>query len=190
MSSSLLLQWYIRKQTERPGWSRAISFTLRASSLGPVAASLFFLQSPNCFRPFFRTPPPQKRQKATAATTSPNTANRDPSAVQAPLAPKPNADHLAPPSNPNNPRKRRASQSPKLNNPKLNTFPPGLGLSSEPPGSVSIPALLTDDAGKKRGRTNTPWSPQEEQRLKQMRDAGNSWVRSQRLVVYACRPLT
>lgn len=27
----------------------------------------------------------------------------------------------------------------------------------------------------KRPRTNTPWTPQEEQRLKQMRDAGNSW---------------
>lgn len=27
----------------------------------------------------------------------------------------------------------------------------------------------------KRTRTNTPWTPQEEQRLKQMRDAGNSW---------------
>ncbi len=41
--------------------------------------------------------------------------------------------------------------------------------------SVSIPALLTDDAGKRRGRTNTPWTPQEEQRLKQMRDGGHSW---------------
>lgn len=27
----------------------------------------------------------------------------------------------------------------------------------------------------KKSRTNTPWTPQEEQRLKQMRDAGNSW---------------
>jgi hypothetical protein len=41
--------------------------------------------------------------------------------------------------------------------------------------NVSIPALLTDEAGKKRGRTNTPWTAQEEQRLKQMRDAGHSW---------------
>lgn len=29
--------------------------------------------------------------------------------------------------------------------------------------------------GAKRPRTNTPWTPQEEQRLKTMRDAGNSW---------------
>ena len=27
----------------------------------------------------------------------------------------------------------------------------------------------------KKSRTNTPWTPAEEQRLKTMRDAGNSW---------------
>lgn len=27
----------------------------------------------------------------------------------------------------------------------------------------------------KKSRTNTPWTPAEELRLKQMRDAGNSW---------------
>jgi hypothetical protein len=28
---------------------------------------------------------------------------------------------------------------------------------------------------KKKGRTNTPWTAEEEQRLKVMRDAGKSW---------------
>jgi gas vesicle protein len=28
----------------------------------------------------------------------------------------------------------------------------------------------------KKSRTNTPWTPAEEQRLKQMRDMGNSWA--------------
>lgn len=28
---------------------------------------------------------------------------------------------------------------------------------------------------KKKGRTNTPWTAEEEQRLKQMRDLGKSW---------------
>lgn len=28
---------------------------------------------------------------------------------------------------------------------------------------------------KKKGRTNTPWTAEEEQRLKAMRDAGKSW---------------
>jgi hypothetical protein len=68
------------------------------------------------------------------------------------------------------PRKRRASYSPKLN-----TLPPGTTLPSESQANISVPALLTEDMGKKRGRTNTPWTPQEEQRLKQMRDAGHSW---------------
>jgi hypothetical protein len=27
----------------------------------------------------------------------------------------------------------------------------------------------------KKGRTNTPWTPAEEQRLKTLRDAGSSW---------------
>jgi len=116
------------------------------------------------------TPPPQKRQKQ-ASTISPNTANKEVPAPQTPLAPKPNTELLQPPASPPNPRKRRASHSPKLN-----TLPPGATLPPQPmTPAVSIPALLTDDSGKKRGRTNTPWTPQEEQRLKQMRDAGHSW---------------
>ncbi|KAM5354007.1 hypothetical protein ACJ41O_000657 [Fusarium nematophilum] len=46
------------------------------------------------------------------------------------------------------------------------------------------PPAPTDDANAapvvpppaKKSRTNTPWTPQEELRLKQMRDAGNSWA--------------
>lgn len=44
---------------------------------------------------------------------------------------------------------------------------PGLG----PAGAAG----LTSPPVAKKGRTNTPWTPAEEQRLKQMRDAGNSW---------------
>ncbi|KIX08007.1 uncharacterized protein Z518_02662 [Rhinocladiella mackenziei CBS 650.93] len=117
-----------------------------------------------------RTPPPQKRQKQGPATTSPNTASKEVLAPPAPLAPKPNADLLQPPSSPSNPRKRRASHSPKLD-----TLPPGSAMAAEANPNVSIPALLTEETGKKRGRTNTPWTPQEEQKLKQMRDAGLSW---------------
>lgn len=32
-----------------------------------------------------------------------------------------------------------------------------------------------EPAPKKKGRTNTPWTAEEEQRLKTMRDAGCSW---------------
>ncbi|KAG0129033.1 hypothetical protein HOY82DRAFT_13131 [Tuber indicum] len=40
------------------------------------------------------------------------------------------------------------------------------------PGTSS---LAGPSAGAKRTRTNTPWTAAEEQRLKSMRDAGNSW---------------
>lgn len=52
---------------------------------------------------------------------------------------------------------------------------------SAPPAQPQAP---TEDANAtpvsqppaKKSRTNTPWTPQEELRLKQMRDAGNSWA--------------
>lgn len=40
------------------------------------------------------------------------------------------------------------------------------------PTSLPAPA---EPAPKKKGRTNTPWTAEEEQRLKTMRDAGRSW---------------
>ncbi|KAF5708653.1 hypothetical protein FMUND_10510 [Fusarium mundagurra] len=57
-----------------------------------------------------------------------------------------------------------------------------------PPPPQAVPQqpqqVQTDDANAapvapppaKKSRTNTPWTPQEELRLKQMRDAGNSWA--------------
>ncbi|KAJ9502722.1 hypothetical protein H2202_001844 [Exophiala xenobiotica] len=120
------------------------------------------------------SPPPQKRQKQSVLNTLPITANKEPSAPQTPLAPKPNTETLQVTSSPLNSRKRRASS------PKLNTLPPGTTLpqtseSTSTTPSISIPAMLGEDSGKKRGRTNTPWTAQEEQRLKQMRDAGHGW---------------
>ncbi|EPE06453.1 myb dna-binding domain protein [Ophiostoma piceae UAMH 11346] len=49
--------------------------------------------------------------------------------------------------------------------------------------NVAVKNLPSDEAGAnptpppaKKSRTNTPWTPAEEHRLKQMRDAGNSWA--------------
>jgi Myb-like DNA-binding domain len=49
-----------------------------------------------------------------------------------------------------------------------------------PPATTeAVPTPVTPDQPTlppaKKGRTNTPWSPAEEQRLKQMRDQGKSW---------------
>lgn len=75
-----------------------------------------------------------------------------------------------PPQSPSNPRKRRASQSTGTAQVTSPTSPLG--------GEASTSAVATpsgEEAGKKKGRTNTPWTPAEEQRLKTMRDAGLSW---------------
>ncbi|KAI9159037.1 hypothetical protein HJFPF1_07043 [Paramyrothecium foliicola] len=56
--------------------------------------------------------------------------------------------------------------------------------TAQPVGTPAQPQPVVDDATAtptsqppaKKNRTNTPWTPQEELRLKQMRDAGNSWA--------------
>lgn len=45
-----------------------------------------------------------------------------------------------------------------------------LGEQTEEVAEDAVPA-----PAPKKSRTNTPWSPAEEQRLKIMRDAGNTW---------------
>lgn len=42
-------------------------------------------------------------------------------------------------------------------------------------GSATAAAPAPEAGVKKKGRTNTPWTAEEEQRLKTMRDAGNTW---------------
>lgn len=55
----------------------------------------------------------------------------------------------------------------------------GLAGPSSVPGQPGTEGLSHADPGAtpkpKKGRTNTPWTPAEEHRLKVMRDAGNSW---------------
>ena len=53
------------------------------------------------------------------------------------------------------------------------------GSAEAQASSVAMPAPPGVEAAQepktKKSRTNTPWTPGEELRLKQMRDAGNSW---------------
>ncbi|RMZ90207.1 hypothetical protein DV736_g2574, partial [Chaetothyriales sp. CBS 134916] len=117
--------------------------------------------------------PPSKRQRT--ASSLPTTTAAEVPRTQIPPQPPINSNiSLVPPQSSPNPRKRRASHSPKLD-----TLPPGTtvppAVPSVPSTSVAIPALLSEDSGKKKGRTNTPWTAAEEQRLKQMRDKGHSW---------------
>jgi hypothetical protein len=51
---------------------------------------------------------------------------------------------------------------------------PSYGLEA----SATAPAANVDppqQPAPKKGRTNTPWTAAEEKRLKEMREAGNSW---------------
>lgn len=62
-----------------------------------------------------------------------------------------------------NPRKRRSSP------------PQGSSATmATAPGDDPV-AAAPDAIPRKKGRTNTPWTAEEEQRLKTMRDAGRSW---------------
>ncbi|KAI9890206.1 MAG: hypothetical protein M1814_004368 [Vezdaea aestivalis] len=85
-----------------------------------------------------------------------------------PIAPAPTsaeASSLPTPTTPTSSRKRKQ---------------PGSTGPSDTPSNVKIEVGEADTplAGQpaaKRSRTNTPWTPAEEQRLKRMRDDGKSW---------------
>ena len=59
--------------------------------------------------------------------------------------------------------------------------PGGLEEQAEEAGEETAPA-----PAPKKSRTNTPWSPAEEQRLKIMRDAGNTWGEIAKVGGMAC----
>jgi len=77
-----------------------------------------------------------------------------------------------------NPRKRKSvTQAQHLEDMTNNASAPATqqtGAQAEPSGGADADAPAQEPKVKK-SRTNTPWTPAEEQRLKQMRDAGNSW---------------
>ena len=71
------------------------------------------------------------------------------------------------------------------------------GLSSMPPSGLGDPGGLGESmeplaesmppvSAPKKSRTNTPWTPAEEQRLKMMRDAQNSWGEIAKVRSHAC----
>lgn len=72
---------------------------------------------------------------------------------------------------PPNPRKRRAS--PQAGTTAAMPASGATGAGGEPGHEQG--SGIPEPAPKKKGRTNTPWTAEEEQRLKTMRDAGRSW---------------
>jgi len=78
---------------------------------------------------------------------------------------------------PANPRKRKPSG--ELAPTSIVPSDVGPSAAYSDPTGMSAPsgesAQPVQPPPAKKGRTNTPWTPAEEQRLKTMRDAGNSW---------------
>lgn len=122
-----------------------------------------------------RNQPTSKRIKTSVANSSPARPLGQP-----PTFPGPGPFESGPPMppasvSPSNPRKRRAS----LQAAPLTTMAPpppnSSGVEAESHATGLQPAPEPTSTGKKRGRTNTPWTAEEEHRLKTMRDAGSSW---------------
>lgn len=75
-------------------------------------------------------------------------------------------------------RKRRASENEGMQSmPAMSGPAPGVFMEGRysMPGSGDSTDPITGGSTRKKSRTNTPWTPAEEQRLKTMRDAGQSW---------------
>ncbi|KAI4148338.1 MAG: hypothetical protein LQ341_001620 [Variospora aurantia] len=137
-------------------------------------------------------PPPQPP----ADTSAPSSTAQPEYIPQLPLG-TPSGDFLAGPQspplpppqpypqqsqhpNPSNPRKRKASGSAPMTgmpSPSISGYrpPPSAYEPQSQHGEQPAEAQPAQGATPKKSRTNTPWSPAEEQRLKTMRDAGNSW---------------
>ncbi|KAF2090098.1 hypothetical protein K490DRAFT_71764 [Saccharata proteae CBS 121410] len=77
------------------------------------------------------------------------------------------------PPSPPIPRKRRASGQQLA--PTAMSAPSASTSAYTDPSAIGGESAELPQPAPKKGRTNTPWTAAEEQRLKVMRDAGNSW---------------
>ncbi|KAL9128169.1 MAG: hypothetical protein Q9175_007585 [Cornicularia normoerica] len=92
------------------------------------------------------------------------------------LAPQPQPPPQA--SSPPTRKRKNPGSAPIAAMPSIPSTMPSTSLGE--PGDVGQQVEEANEASSsmpppKKSRTNTPWTPAEEQRLKVMRDAGNSW---------------
>lgn len=124
-----------------------------------------------------RSPPTSKRVKTSATTSAPphllaqqqiHPFHRVPAfeGVPIPTAPIPS------PQTTTTSRKRPASPATGSSTMMAAPMTPAGGAIEADPNTI---AGAVETTPKKKGRTNTPWTAEEEQRLKTMRDAGRSW---------------
>ncbi|KAM0189226.1 hypothetical protein ACHAPC_003231 [Botrytis cinerea] len=73
--------------------------------------------------------------------------------------------------------KRRATGPATATNTSVFNMQAGSSIAGPSSAGLNDPNMASPVAPPaKKSRTNTPWTPAEEQRLKNMRDAGNSWA--------------
>jgi hypothetical protein len=134
---------------------------------------------------FHRSQPAHKRQKSSASTTSPTRMSAQIPANLLTLASDDSSFQPATSPTLTSSRKRRISQ-PASSTP--GTFPSapasraGVTAAALAAPTTHMVAAPTDPAHqtptttmKKKGRTNTPWTPGEEQTLQQMRGENKGW---------------
>ncbi|KAJ5389918.1 uncharacterized protein N7496_000986 [Penicillium cataractarum] len=143
------------------------------------------------------SPPNSKRIKTSATTSAPphllaqqqiHPFHRVPTfdGIPIPTAPIPHPQQQQPPQQHQQQVQQQHQQSQQQAQSRKRPQSPTVGSSTMMAAQMSStggpvegdPTALPpapEPAPKKKGRTNTPWTAEEEQRLKTMRDAGRSW---------------
>lgn len=125
-------------------------------------------------------PPQASHQQPQTPTPAPASAPR-----RKRPAPQPSHQPSHAPQHPTGPPQAQSQSVPAAGPPSSATQTPGQqpGAPTSASATGSAAPVPTDDVNStpsqppaKKSRTNTPWTPAEELRLKQMRDAGNSWA--------------
>ena len=127
--------------------------------------------------------PPQHHPGAVQPPMGVQTANASSSAqatpTQTPAQPGRQRKRPAPsagPPPPTGPPAPATPVQPQSQVPAPGSAPPPVVAQGTPAAGDDAIATPSSAPPAKKSRTNTPWTPQEELRLKQMRDAGNSWA--------------
>ncbi|KAF2278937.1 uncharacterized protein EI97DRAFT_492555 [Westerdykella ornata] len=135
--------------------------------------------SPAAKRSLKPSPAATNPQQNTAFTTSAELPTLQPAAPVAQAQPQSQAQEslmsFPRPSTPGNSKKRKSVSVPSDQMAATPTSASAPSTSTAATQAQEADAPAAQEPKAKKSRTNTPWTPAEEQRLKAMRDAGNSW---------------
>ncbi|KAJ5132175.1 hypothetical protein N7448_006333 [Penicillium atrosanguineum] len=127
------------------------------------------------------SPPTSKRIKTSASTGAPSHLLAQQQQIN-PFQRVPTFDGIPMPTAPI-PQQQQTQQTSSTSRKRPSSPTAGSSTMMAPPmptpgaieGDPTMMPPAVEATPKKKGRTNTPWTAEEEQRLKTMRDAGRSW---------------